>query len=522
MPYIDPILKHLSGQILYRHITDPYLASDSTILLSSSVSECTEHMILIGTYKTVCDCAAKCPPKPHTTAVLTESMGFPDANWLKIHVENIIFTSAGTMDVYAKFLSCFHQYHIWRSRLNNAFTYADVRTFLPALSQTAGCAVYVYSAANAILMDYSTSAFHNDYTERLKTRRCLPEEIRISIPEGGLRRPLYRKLENGYSYVLRSMTDAMNYSILLLLIYADALSIDIPADDFLFIIAGQWEKHLDFRQSFHRLPPPTPCDQLLEALLENSMTDPYLMDEQLQLLPFPIKRYVGFLYIAFPEAESLALYLRTLREELLEILPGYNIGCCKDALVLLFTNETNTADGVPLLTDERFRLWLQEKNAYAGTSTLTKYWEKLRTQLLLARRTCTLGRALYPEKRFLSCLRMQTYHVIDLCARAFLDIFGHDDVIYLTHPSIVCLTRYDKTNGTNLRHTLFCYLLNGCNVNQTADMLYMHRNTVRNQLHRILELTHMDLDDGYLRLSLLLSCQIVSYYEKILKHQLKL
>ncbi len=524
MPYINPILKHLGGKILYRKITDPYLASDSSILLAPVSLPLAEHTVLIGTYKTLCDQFAQTTPLPHTTAIVTKADGHPDPARMKFQTDNLVFTEADTLQAYAHFLSCFHQYHVWRYRLNSAFTYADSRTFLPALSQTVQCAVYIYSASGHILMDYSTKAFHNDYTESLKTCRTLPEEIQAHLREETPEMPLYLTLSNGYSCLLYSMTDAMGYSILLLLLYQGKLSIAIPPDDFLLIIAGQWEKHLDFQQSFHKLPPPTACDKLLEALYENSITDPYLIGEMIGRLDNPLQRYVGFLYIAFPKAENPALYLRSLKEELRLFFPGHNIGYCQDALVVILSCEENFFSTAMPEDGKAFDTWLREKNAYAGSSMATQYWEKLHTQLRFAQSICHLGLFLFAdrERRLFDCIRLQTYQIIDLCAKAFLEEYGHDDLIYLTHPALIQLSRYDKANGTNLRHTLFCYLLSGCNVNQAADILYMHRNTVRNQLHRILELTHVDLDDGYLRLNLLLSCQMIRYYEKVLGHHLKL
>lgn len=58
------------------------------------------------------------------------------------------------------------------------------------------------------------------------------------------------------------------------------------------------------------------------------------------------------------------------------------------------------------------------------------------------------------------------------------------------------LVRYDVRHGTALSQTLDAYLANGCSITDTAAALYIHRNTLRQRLGRIEELTGRATEDA--------------------------
>jgi GAF domain-containing protein len=58
------------------------------------------------------------------------------------------------------------------------------------------------------------------------------------------------------------------------------------------------------------------------------------------------------------------------------------------------------------------------------------------------------------------------------------------------------LARYDLRHGTSLSQTLDVYLSNRCSITDTAAALYIHRNTLRQRLGRIDELTGRSIDES--------------------------
>lgn len=64
------------------------------------------------------------------------------------------------------------------------------------------------------------------------------------------------------------------------------------------------------------------------------------------------------------------------------------------------------------------------------------------------------------------------------------------------------LLEYDKNNDTDLTVVLRSYLNHNGSVKETADELYVHRNTINYKLTRISEILHMDLSKLDIRLQL--------------------
>lgn len=57
------------------------------------------------------------------------------------------------------------------------------------------------------------------------------------------------------------------------------------------------------------------------------------------------------------------------------------------------------------------------------------------------------------------------------------------------------LIEADKFSDSNLCETLKCYFAHGCNSNETAQTLFLHRNTMRYRLEKISNLLHRDLNN---------------------------
>ena len=79
------------------------------------------------------------------------------------------------------------------------------------------------------------------------------------------------------------------------------------------------------------------------------------------------------------------------------------------------------------------------------------------------------------------------------------------------HPQIRLLAEADRTGNDELLHTLYTYIIHGCSASHTADVLFIHRNTLRNRLNKIRDIISPDLEDEaqleHILLSLIISPQ---------------
>jgi DNA-binding PucR family transcriptional regulator len=67
---------------------------------------------------------------------------------------------------------------------------------------------------------------------------------------------------------------------------------------------------------------------------------------------------------------------------------------------------------------------------------------------------------------------------------------------------------YDKRHRSDLLATLAQYFDSGCNIDQAAAVLSIHRSTLKYRLKRVRELLGQDLNDGSTRLDLHLATRV--------------
>lgn len=96
-------------------------------------------------------------------------------------------------------------------------------------------------------------------------------------------------------------------------------------------------------------------------------------------------------------------------------------------------------------------------------------------------------------------------HVLDYLFQQIGQLGNH---LQLCHPDVSYLHEYDIKNNTDLLKTVATYLICERNAVQTADLLFVHRNTIQYRINRIKELTNIDLEDPDTRLYIMLSCRM--------------
>ncbi len=166
---------------------------------------------------------------------------------------------------------------------------------------------------------------------------------------------------------------------------------------------------------------------------------------------------------------------------------------------------------------------LKKYHLHAGLSNAGRAIEHMYTLYLNAKNALKMGEALKQPSHFPGIyhqMEYTPYHVIDLCFPEFIHQFGHDNLIYLIHPSIISLYRYDSANNTELLDTLYTYLACGHSISETASSLFIHRNTVCNRIKKINEITSLSTDNPQVQSMLQLSCQIFLYYRDVIKKRL--
>jgi PucR family transcriptional regulator, proline-responsive transcriptional activator len=94
------------------------------------------------------------------------------------------------------------------------------------------------------------------------------------------------------------------------------------------------------------------------------------------------------------------------------------------------------------------------------------------------------------------------------------NIVHKDKLLQYCHPATLELLKYDKENNTSYYETLLAFLHNGQNTNETANELFIHRNTIKYRMKKINELIEIDLTKGETVFQLAYSLKILNYLRK--------
>lgn len=123
----------------------------------------------------------------------------------------------------------------------------------------------------------------------------------------------------------------------------------------------------------------------------------------------------------------------------------------------------------------------------AGISQMFYDFKYLRSYYKQSRIAVDYGRKLHSEK--------QIYYFRDYCFIYIADSFKPEvKKEIICDPRIMVLMNYDIKNKTNLVATLLTYLNCGSKLQQTADKLYIHRNTLSYRLNQIRKIALLDLE----------------------------
>lgn len=83
----------------------------------------------------------------------------------------------------------------------------------------------------------------------------------------------------------------------------------------------------------------------------------------------------------------------------------------------------------------------------------------------------------------------------------------------LAHPALTTLRNYDEEKKSNLFETLKTFISYGFSPTETADAMFLHRNTFNYRKHKIEELCGISLEDNMTRFQLACSYRIFDYLD---------
>ncbi|WP_215695938.1 helix-turn-helix domain-containing protein [Clostridium sp. MCC353] len=257
---------------------------------------------------------------------------------------------------------------------------------------------------------------------------------------------------------------------------------------------------------------------LVADLLDQRLTSPAELEQRLKMMPaLAFQKYYHIIVITFEQTQENIPW-NFIINQLEQVLPSSNMAVYHRELIIL----TKKAHHQQTLSfdHDKFSAILQNYRAYAAIGNYSKFLISLHSLYVQTKSALPLGMVFREseDERIFLYEKYSIYHMVSLCADAFYNTYHNRNLIYLCHPALIALERYDKKYGNNLKDVLYLYLTNDRNSAKTAKDLFIHRNTMLYKINKIEEIIGQSLDDHLLRERLLFSFHILEYVDKML-HQ---
>ena len=247
------------------------------------------------------------------------------------------------------------------------------------------------------------------------------------------------------------------------------------------------------------------------------------IEDMIDSLNYPVKDFFSFILIDFDDKKTVIGKGSVLFDELAEIFPECNMSIFLQRIVIMYSAPERYVR-LPDSIQQPLLAFLEKHGAVASIGSPFRDYSIIPIEYNIMSSILRIGRSINSDnkRRIFTEEQYGIYYVMELCARKFESLYGTNDIVYLSHPGIVALLRYDRAHNTNLCEVLQCYLQNDRNISKTASEMYMHRNTVLNKIAKITEIIHDDLDDYAVRFRLTFSFMLLDFYEHYKKQYLRI
>ena len=245
-------------------------------------------------------------------------------------------------------------------------------------------------------------------------------------------------------------------------------------------------------------------ENLLIKLLDGTLNSELQIDrwmKRLEWKPGPC-RYVMVMQMDTRPAESVPI------ESIMETLsntPNCRSVIYDSGIVVVICMDVAVADWKE---EHRIQGYLTDWNMVAGVSRMLTSFSELREGYLEARTALRLGKRLGQRTRLFPYNYFSVFHLIENLPRGV-------DIRRFCDDKILRLEKSDRSEGKELLATLHTYLNFSKSLSKTAEMLYIHRNTVRYRINKCMEIMQTNLEDGDEIFGFILSLRILAYEKDV-------
>ncbi len=266
------------------------------------------------------------------------------------------------------------------------------------------------------------------------------------------------------------------------------------------VIAREMQKNEYFLQNADRK-----AGYFLGQLLDDPQPTPAMVIRQLSRLHFSPKARFFVVVFQFPSDPAPGVRYDILENQLRGILYNTMQVTYQRRFVILFTRGEDEGLGDYVLSilrtqAEANHLAVGISNAFRSLAEARRYYqqalEAIRFGLRIPKENAHRPLYFYQDYSFIAML--------ELCRQ-------QTDLMNFCSPTLLRLLEHDRQNDADLMNTLFEYLENSENMQNTAAALYIHKNTLAYRMNRIREIMGSDLTGSWDKFLLQLSYRVLMY-----------
>ncbi|MGH4120768.1 PucR family transcriptional regulator [Clostridium sp.] len=285
----------------------------------------------------------------------------------------------------------------------------------------------------------------------------------------------------------------------------------IDADDYnyLILISEIISKELGKKQ-FYKNTKNVLSEEILYDLLENNIENRTLIKQRLKNCTLVFSNHIFVLVIDLSNFElKQSVYSRHLNPTLLNLFPMSNSIYYNGAIVIIDDSDEFVEKDDKT---QKVKNFLIKNNLKMGISSEFSSIEDCSIYYHQAIRSLEIGTILSEKEYIYMHEDIAPYNFIYMAKNQILKEDFYNNSIYV-------LKKFDKINSSELYKTLYTYLKNNHNMTHSSEELFIHRNTLRYRLQKIVDLIGLDLDENDNSFKLYYACKSINFYKKLINSQ---
>ncbi|MDO4193211.1 MAG: helix-turn-helix domain-containing protein [Erysipelotrichaceae bacterium] len=224
-------------------------------------------------------------------------------------------------------------------------------------------------------------------------------------------------------------------------------------------------------------------ESILTDLLDGTLTSPTVLNDRMRTAYWTAKAVFQCVLITPAHKSSGIDNSAYLKSKLTGVFPSSHLVQVPEGILLVLNEDSFRPERYKHLQDvvQQFDLFMNISEPFRNLILLRHYYESCRAIRDVARKQKREGR--------ITELKDVYYDVLS-------GLLKKEEKMVLCQTEYRNLLDYDTEHKTDYVVTLETYIEHGCSVTDTANTLFIHRNTMAKRLDRIKEICGLDPADG--------------------------